>query len=113
MKRAIRNHAKDFAAIIALTSLALFVAGYILQNQRLRFPFLEPKPFELKAEFSTAQAITPGQGQTIRVAGVRIGDIAKAELEERPRDRDDATSTRSSTTSSARTRPRCCARRPA
>jgi len=82
MKRAITTHARDFMAIIALFAVAIFVGGYILQNQRMRFPYLEPKPFELKAEFSTAQAVTPGQGQTIRVAGVRIGDIAKAELKE-------------------------------
>jgi phospholipid/cholesterol/gamma-HCH transport system substrate-binding protein len=80
VKRAIRTHAKDFAAMLALTALALLVAGYILNNQRMRIPFLEPKPFELKAEMSTAQSVTPGQGQTIRVAGVRIGDIAKSEL---------------------------------
>jgi phospholipid/cholesterol/gamma-HCH transport system substrate-binding protein len=41
---------------------------------------LEPKPFELKAAFPTAQAVTPGQGQTVRVAGIRVGDIAKSEL---------------------------------
>jgi len=82
MKRAIKNHLKDFLAILALTSLALFIAYYILQNQRLRIPYLEAQPYELKAEFSTAQAITPGQGQTIRIAGVRIGDIAKAELKD-------------------------------
>ena len=93
--------------------MALFVAGYILQNQRLRFPFLEPEPFELKAEMSTAQAVTPGQGQTIRIAGIRIGDIAKTELKNGRGDRHAATSTRSTRTSSARTRPRCCARAPA
>ena len=38
------------------------------------------KPFQLKAEFSTAQAVTPGQGQTVRVSGVRIGDITKVGL---------------------------------
>jgi phospholipid/cholesterol/gamma-HCH transport system substrate-binding protein len=82
VKRAIRNHAKDFAAMLALTALALLIAGYILDNQRVRLPFIEPSPFELKAEMSTAQSVTPGQGQTVRVAGVRIGDIAKAELRE-------------------------------
>ena len=80
MKRAITTHLKDFVAIIALTSVALFVAYYILQNQRLRIPYLEPAPFELKAEMQTGQAITPGQGQTVRIAGIRIGDIAKSEL---------------------------------
>jgi phospholipid/cholesterol/gamma-HCH transport system substrate-binding protein len=80
MKRAIKNHLRDFIAIIALTSVALFIAGYILQNQRLRIPYLEEKPYELKAEMQTAQAVTPGQGQTIRIGGIRIGDIAKSEL---------------------------------
>jgi len=80
VRRAIRNHAKDFAAILALFSLAGFIAFYILDQQRLRFPVLEAQPFRLKAEFSTAQAITPGQGQTVRIAGVRIGDIGKAQL---------------------------------
>ena len=42
----------------------------------------EEKPFELKAEFETAQAVVPGQGQTIRVAGVRIGDVADVALED-------------------------------
>ena len=82
MKRAIRTHLRDFIAILALTSIALFVAYYILQNQRLRIPYLEEQPFELKAEMSTAQAVTPGQGQTVRVAGIRIGDIAKTELKD-------------------------------
>jgi phospholipid/cholesterol/gamma-HCH transport system substrate-binding protein len=31
--------------------------------------------FTLKAEFSTAQAVTPGQGQTVDVAGVAVGEI--------------------------------------
>jgi len=80
MKRAIRNHLRDFIAIIVLTGVSLFVANYILQNQRLRLPYLEPEPYTLKAEMSTAQSVTPGQGQTVRVAGIRIGDIAKTEL---------------------------------
>ncbi|WP_372789431.1 MlaD family protein [Paraconexibacter sp.] len=80
MKRAIRKYAKDFASVIGLMIIAAVVGGYILSNQRLRFPIFEDAPFVLKAEFSTAQAVTPGQGQTIRVSGVRIGDISKVEL---------------------------------
>jgi phospholipid/cholesterol/gamma-HCH transport system substrate-binding protein len=82
MKKAIRDHARDFAALLGLAALALVVAVYILQHERMRIPVLEPAPFELKAEFSTAQSVTPGQGQTVRVAGVRIGDIAKSELDD-------------------------------
>ena len=61
--------------------MALFTTYVIVQNQRLRIPLLEEKPFELKAEMTTAQAVTPGQGQTVRVAGVRVGDISSVDLE--------------------------------
>ena len=79
---AIRKHAKDFAAVIVLMVIALTVTVYVLHNQRFRFPVVEESPFHLKAEFTTAQAVTPGQGQTVRVAGVRVGDIAKTELKD-------------------------------
>jgi phospholipid/cholesterol/gamma-HCH transport system substrate-binding protein len=82
VKKAIRDHLRDFVAILALTSVALFVAYFVLQNQRLRLPYLEEQPFVLKAQMSTAQAVTPGQGQTVRIAGIRIGDIAKTELKD-------------------------------
>lgn len=82
MKKAVRDHARDFAAMLGLTAIALGIAYYLIQNQGFRIPVLEPDPFEVKAEFSTAQALTPGQGQTVRVAGVRVGDIAKTELRE-------------------------------
>jgi phospholipid/cholesterol/gamma-HCH transport system substrate-binding protein len=81
MKRAIGKHRRDFLAILALVSVAAGVAFYVLDHQRLRFPLLEDKPFILRAEFETAQAVTPGQGQTVRVSGVRIGDIGKVELQ--------------------------------
>ena len=43
----------------------------------------------LKAEFPTAQAVIAGQGQTVRVSGVRIGDIGDVELKDGTRDRRD------------------------
>jgi phospholipid/cholesterol/gamma-HCH transport system substrate-binding protein len=79
--RAIRKHLRDFAAILALGAIAAGVAGYVLTHQRLRFPW-EPSPFRLNAEFATAQAVTPGQGQTVRVSGVRVGDITKVALKD-------------------------------
>jgi phospholipid/cholesterol/gamma-HCH transport system substrate-binding protein len=82
VKKAIHDHARDFAALLGLTVVALLVTGYLIQNQGVRIPVLEPKAFELKAEFSTAQALTPGQGQTVRVAGVRVGDVGAIELDE-------------------------------
>jgi phospholipid/cholesterol/gamma-HCH transport system substrate-binding protein len=79
---AIRKHLTDFIAVAALIVIGLVVTVYIVQEQRLRIPVLEEKPFELKAEFETAQAVVPGQGQTIRVAGVRIGDVADVGVED-------------------------------
>jgi len=80
MRHAIGKHMRDFAAIIGLAIISLGVAGYVLAHQRLRFPIIQSAPFKLKAEFSTAQAVTPGQGQTVRVSGVRIGDITHVDL---------------------------------
>ncbi len=79
---AIRKHFTDFIAVAGLILVALVVTAYIVQEQRLRIPVFEEKPFELKAEFETAQAVVPGQGQTIRVAGVRIGDVSDVEVED-------------------------------
>ena len=36
--------------------------------------------FEISAEMSTAQAVTPGQGQTVNIAGVEVGEIASVKL---------------------------------
>src|SRR5918994_3841802 len=82
MAKAIRDHLRDFLAILGLLVVALIATYIIVQNERLRIPVLEEKPFQLKAEMETAQAVTPGQGQTVRVAGVRVGDIAKVEYED-------------------------------
>ena len=82
MRTAISKHIKDFAAIVGLAVVALAVAGYVLAHQRMRFPLIQKAPYELKAEFSTAQAVTPGQGQTVRVSGVRVGDVSKVDLSE-------------------------------
>jgi phospholipid/cholesterol/gamma-HCH transport system substrate-binding protein len=82
VRTAIRKHLADFLAVVALFVLGSGVAAYILANQRLRFPFVEDKPFVLQMELENAQAVQPGQGQTVRSAGVEIGKIGNVELEE-------------------------------
>jgi phospholipid/cholesterol/gamma-HCH transport system substrate-binding protein len=82
MRKAIRDHLRDFLAILGLFTVGLLATYIIVENQRLRIPLLEEKPFELKADMTTAQAVTPGQGQTVRVAGVRVGDISAVDYED-------------------------------
>ncbi len=81
MTRIIRKHLTDFLLIAGIFVVGLGVAGYILSNQRMRFPLVEEKPFNLKVELPDAQAVQPGQGQTVRTAGVKIGQIGEVELE--------------------------------
>ncbi len=82
---AIRKHLRDFAAILALIVIAFAVSSVILANQRLALPGWVPilgQDFtEVEAELSSAQAVTPGQGQTVNVAGVEVGEISAVRLE--------------------------------
>ena len=82
---AIRKHARDVVAIVLLIAVALAVASVILANQRLALPGWMPvlgQDFrEVEAELSSAQAVTPGQGQTVNVAGVEVGEISRVRLE--------------------------------
>jgi phospholipid/cholesterol/gamma-HCH transport system substrate-binding protein len=80
VRRAIKTHLTDFVAILVLLVAALAVAAYILNHERLRFPFVQSAPFTMNAAFSTAQAVTPGQGQSVRVSGVQIGSIGGVSL---------------------------------
>lgn len=86
MKRAIREHAKEAIAIFALIVFAMATTGYILASQQAPYPswvpFLGEDTFELKADLETAQAITPGQGQTVNVAGIKVGDITEVNLDD-------------------------------
>ncbi|HUR83895.1 MAG TPA: MlaD family protein [Solirubrobacteraceae bacterium] len=80
MSRVIRKNLGPFLAIVGLIAIAVVVGGYILNEQRLRFPLVEETPMRVNVELDTAQAVTPGQGQTAQVAGVQIGDIAEVSL---------------------------------
>jgi phospholipid/cholesterol/gamma-HCH transport system substrate-binding protein len=86
MRLAVRKHLRDFVALLAIFICALGVAGYILSNQRLYLPAWVPGVgtdfYKIEAEFETGQAIVPGQGQTVNIAGVKVGDIGKVELDD-------------------------------
>jgi phospholipid/cholesterol/gamma-HCH transport system substrate-binding protein len=82
VRRTLFRNVPSFVSMIGLFLLAAFTTIYILDHQQLRLPILDEKAWTLKAEFSTAQAVVPGQGQTIRVSGIRIGDVTKVQLHE-------------------------------
>ncbi len=82
---AIRKHMRDFVAVIVLLIVSLIVAVYILDKQRLSLPSGVPvlgvDYVGVEAELTSAQAVTPGQGQTVNIAGVEVGEISSVELE--------------------------------
>ncbi len=84
MKVAIRKHWRDFMFIVLIVIMAAGVGGYILSNQRFHLPKWVPALgsdfVSYKAELATSQSVTPGQGQTVQVAGVDIGELSKVNL---------------------------------
>ncbi len=85
MRRAITEHLRDFVAIIALFVVGVLAVVVILIQQGVTFPSWAPgigtDSFELKGEFTSAQAVTPGQGQSVNINGVKIGEISGVEVE--------------------------------
>lgn len=79
MKRAILVHRNDFIAIVVLVVIAAAVVIYILDHQPAFT--LGKSYYTVKAEFSTAAAVTAGQGQTVDVAGVEVGQVGAVQLQ--------------------------------
>ena len=86
MRRALRAHTRDVLAIVGLILAGLFAVTVILVNQRAVLPGWVPligtDRFELKADFSTAQAVTPGQGQSVDISGIKVGEVSGVTLED-------------------------------
>ena len=80
MRHAVRTYGWQVLAIASLVAVGLAVGAYILAHQRLRFPWEDT--YRVSAELATAQAITPGQGQVVAVAGVTVGEVASVRLRE-------------------------------
>lgn len=83
--KAIKDHSKDFIAITLMVILAIVTLLVILANQKAALPAWIPglgqEFYSINAEFETAQAITPGQGQAAVIAGINVGKVGAAELE--------------------------------
>ena len=73
-----RKNREWIVAIIGLIVLALAIAFYILRNEGLGLPF--DNNYQIKAAFSNAQALSPGQGEPVTVAGVKVGVISNVSV---------------------------------
>lgn len=62
------------ATVIGLMVLSLLIAGYLLANQRVNPPWVSF--YEVSAEFEEASSVSPGQGQSVTIAGVNVGQIS-------------------------------------
>jgi phospholipid/cholesterol/gamma-HCH transport system substrate-binding protein len=86
VRRQIRKQMRVFVALLFLLVGALGIGGYILSKQRFYLPAWVPVVgtdfYELKAELPTSQAVVPGQGQTVNIAGVKVGEVGEVSLED-------------------------------
>lgn len=72
------THGRYLGAIVVL-ALAAFASGtYILVQQRLSLPW--QKRYSLSAGFAASNGLQPGMGQSVNVAGVKVGTVAGARL---------------------------------
>jgi phospholipid/cholesterol/gamma-HCH transport system substrate-binding protein len=79
VRRAIRAHRVDFAAIAVLVVAAIGVTAYILEHQP-SFVFGQTY-YQVRAPFATAAAVTSGQGQAVTIAGVQVGQVGGVSLQ--------------------------------
>ncbi|MFN8216635.1 MAG: MlaD family protein [Solirubrobacterales bacterium] len=86
LTRQARGHRKDTIAIIVLAVAGVVMMLGIFTQQKASLPPWLPfvgEEFEhISAEFSTAQAVTPGQGQAVDIAGVQVGKVSSVNLED-------------------------------
>ena len=85
LTRQARGRRKDTIAIFVLAIAGVVMMLGIFTQQKATLPSWLPfvgEEFEhISAQFSTAQAVTPGQGQAVDVAGIQIGKVTSVELQ--------------------------------
>lgn len=86
LSRQARGRRKDTIAIVSLAvaGTVMMLGIFTQQNAALPawIPFVGDEFEHITAEFSTAQAVTPGQGQSVDVAGIEIGKVASVEVKD-------------------------------
>jgi phospholipid/cholesterol/gamma-HCH transport system substrate-binding protein len=80
----IERYRTAFVSVVVMVVIAAGVGGYILAHENLKLPGWVPvfgrSYYSLKAELQTAQAVTPGQGQAVTIAGAKIGEVDSVDL---------------------------------
>jgi phospholipid/cholesterol/gamma-HCH transport system substrate-binding protein len=71
--RTIPGLGRDISAIIALVIIGLVAAGIILSQMNLSPPWAQRFTFNI--ELADAVAVSPGNSQEVRIAGVTVGQI--------------------------------------
>jgi phospholipid/cholesterol/gamma-HCH transport system substrate-binding protein len=86
LTRQSRGRSKDTIAIAVLVALGIVMTLWIFTQQKASLPSWVPLVGEefahVTGEFTTAQAVTPGQGQAVDVAGIQIGKVTSVNLED-------------------------------
>ena len=86
LSRQSRGRSKDTIAIIVLAALGVVMTLWIFTQQKASLPSWVPivgEEFDhITGEFTTAQAVTPGQGQAVDIAGIQIGKVTSVDLED-------------------------------
>lgn len=84
VREQIERYRTAFISVVTMVIIAAAVGGYILSHENLHLPSWVPilghEYYELKADFQTAQAVTPGQGQAVTIAGAKVGEVASVDL---------------------------------
>jgi phospholipid/cholesterol/gamma-HCH transport system substrate-binding protein len=86
LTRQSRGRSKDTIAIAVLVALGIVMTLWIFTQQKASLPSWLPLVGEefdhVTGDFTTAQAVTPGQGQAVDVAGIQIGKVTSVDLED-------------------------------
>lgn len=86
LSRQSRGRSKDTIAIFVLLAAGIVMTLWIFTQQKASLPNWVPivgEEFDhISGDFTTAQAVTPGQGQAVDIAGIQVGKVTSVDLED-------------------------------